>query len=78
VIDDWTDHPPTENSGTIALTAGQKYDLKMEFYENGGGAVAKLLWSSASIPKETVPASQLYPADSTNRPPVAVAGLGGK
>jgi hypothetical protein len=34
----------------------------MEFYENGGTAVAKLLWSSASTPKQTVPKNQLYPA----------------
>jgi hypothetical protein len=55
VIANWTDHGPTENSGTIALTAGQKYDVGMEFYENGGGAVASLSWSSASQ------ATLLYP-----------------
>ena len=27
----------------------------MEFYENGGGATARLLWSSASVPKAVVP-----------------------
>ena len=46
VINNWSDHPPTENSGSIALSAGQNVDLKMEFYENGGGATAKLLWES--------------------------------
>jgi len=44
VINNWTDHAPTENSGTTSLSTGQKYDLKIEYYENGGGAVAKLLW----------------------------------
>ena len=43
LIDNWTDHAATENSGTIALTAGQRYDVEMEFYENGGVATAKLL-----------------------------------
>jgi len=42
VIDNWTDHAPTENSGVINLTAGQRYDLKMEFYEHSNGAVARL------------------------------------
>lgn len=32
----------------------------MEFYENGGGAVAKLLWSSTSQSKEIIPQTQLY------------------
>ncbi|MGE5558480.1 MAG: hypothetical protein ACM3WV_07690, partial [Bacillota bacterium] len=39
-----------------------KYDIKMEYYENGGGAVAKLSWSSASQAKEIIPQSRLYPA----------------
>src|SRR6185295_1420017 len=46
IINNWTDHAPTEDIGTITLSAGQKYDIQLEFYENGGGAVAKLLWSS--------------------------------
>jgi glucose/arabinose dehydrogenase len=61
VINNWTDHAQTENSGTIQLTAGQRYDIRMEFYENGGGATARLLWSSASVPKAVVPSSRLYP-----------------
>jgi hypothetical protein len=59
VINNWTDHPPTENSGTLYLDAGQTVDIKMEFYENAGGAQAKLLWSAPGLPKEVVPASQL-------------------
>jgi glucose/arabinose dehydrogenase len=60
LINNWTDHASTENSGAIALTAGQKYSIRMEFYENGGGAVAKLSWSSASQPKQIIPQAQLY------------------
>jgi len=63
IIDNWTDHGPTENSGTIALSAGVKYDVAMDFYENGGGAVAELEWSSASQPREVIPQSQLYEAE---------------
>ena len=62
VIDNWTDHPPTENQGTITLTAGQLYDVRMEYYENGGGAVAKLWWSSDRQAKQIVPQKRLYPA----------------
>jgi hypothetical protein len=66
IINNWTDHSPTENSGTISLTAGQRYDIRMEFYENGGGATARLLWSSASVPKAVVPSTRLYPPAPSN------------
>jgi hypothetical protein len=62
IIDNWTDHAPTENSGTIALTARQLYDIRMEYYENGGGAMARLWWSSARQAKQIVPQGRLYPA----------------
>jgi glucose/arabinose dehydrogenase len=62
IIDNFTDHAPVENSGTTAtLTAGQAYPIQIDFYENGGGAVAQLSWSSASQAKEIVPQAQLAP-----------------
>ena len=30
LVNNWTDHGFTENSGTIALVAGQRYDIKLE------------------------------------------------
>jgi hypothetical protein len=60
LIDNWTNHGTTENSGSVTLTAGQKYDLKLEYYEATGGATARLLWSSSCEPKAVVPSSQLY------------------
>ena len=62
VIDSWASHPPLEASGTISLTAGQKYDFKLEYHEDGGDATLQLSWSSASQPKQIIPQSQLYPA----------------
>ena len=59
LIDTWQDQGPTERSGTIDLSAGRKYDLRMDYYENGGGAVAKLLWSSASRGKQIIPQERL-------------------
>jgi glucose/arabinose dehydrogenase len=61
LIDNWTLHGTTENQGTIELTAGQLYDLRMEFFENTGSAVAGLLWSAPGVTKQVVPQSQLYP-----------------
>ena len=62
VINNWTDHSATENSGTLALTAGQLYDVRMEFYENGGQAVARLSWSAPGVAREAIPPrANLYP-----------------
>jgi hypothetical protein len=60
LINNWTDHGVTENSGSITLVAGVKYTVKMEYYEKTGGAVAKLLWSSPSTAKAIIPQKQLY------------------
>jgi predicted phage baseplate assembly protein len=59
LIDNWTDHGATENSGTIALQANRQYDLVLEFYENTGAAVIRLSWSSPSQPKQIVPRDRL-------------------
>lgn len=71
LVNNWTDHATTENSGTIQLTGGQRYDVRMEFYENGGSATARLLWSSASIPKAVVPSSRLFP-QAAGTPPIRI------
>ena len=55
LINNWTHHPPTEDSGSISLTAGQSYAIRLEYYENGGGAMASLSWASASQPKQIIP-----------------------
>jgi hypothetical protein len=59
LVNNWTDHSTVENSGTIDLVAGNMYSLIMEYYENGGGAVAQLRWSSPSTPKQIIPQAAL-------------------
>lgn len=59
IIDKWVSGTSTY-SGTIVLTAGQKYDIKVEYLENTGGANCKLEWASALQAREVVPQSQLY------------------
>ncbi len=73
LIDHWTDHAPTEASGTIALSGGVLRSIRVEYYENGGGALASLSWSSPSQPKQIVPAGRLFgPGASGNSAPIAV------
>ena len=67
LIDKWIDQSPTTWSGTIALKAQQRYNIRMDYYENGGGAVASLAWSSPSTPQAIIPQNQIYPF--TNPPP---------
>ena len=69
VIDKWIDQGPTEWPGFISLQAGQLYDIRMEYYENGGGAAAQLYWSSPNVVKELIPSAQLYPPATSNLPP---------
>jgi YD repeat-containing protein len=59
LIDKWVDQGPTEWTGQMTLEAGRAYAVRMEFYENFGGAQAKLSWSSASQGKEIIPQTQL-------------------
>ena len=59
LVDQWKDQGPTEYSGTIELSAGRKYDVKLEYYESGGGAEARLKWSHASVPKAVIPQDHL-------------------
>ncbi len=61
IINDWTNHPLTEDSATVALQAGQTYSISMEYSQTTGDDTARLLWSSPSTPKQIIPASQLYP-----------------
>jgi len=59
IIENWTDHSPTEDAGKITLDAGRKYPVRIEYYEKSGGAAAKLSWSSSSQEKQIVPADAL-------------------
>ncbi|WP_461636689.1 PA14 domain-containing protein [Labilibaculum euxinus] len=54
VINNWTNHSPTVNSGTISLSAGQIVPIVLEFYEQGGGAVIKLEWQGPGVSRQFV------------------------
>jgi hypothetical protein len=66
IVNDWTDSAANEDSGTITLGLGQRYPIRLEFYENGGDAVATLSWSTPlGIEKQVVPQTQLFPTPGT-------------
>ncbi len=62
LINNWNDHAPaTDTSAAITLAAGQKYTITMEYYERGGGAVARLRWLVPGTSSHAaVPSGNLY------------------
>src|SRR3989344_1040099 len=61
LVNDWTGHSLLENRGSVALTAGQSYPIKMEYLEMDGAAQVYLSWAlSGSQAKQIIPKSQLY------------------
>jgi hypothetical protein len=74
LIDNWTDHLAAQNSAIIALTAGQKYDIRMDYYDHATVATARLQWAYPGQATQAVPAWVLYPALPVNQPPAVNAG----
>lgn len=60
IIDNWRTQVQTEKTGTITLTEGKRYDIRMDYFENLGGATAQLRWSSSSQVKEIIPKVRLF------------------
>ena len=69
LIDKWQDQGPTEYAtATVNLTSGTPASFRFEYYENGGGAAAKLRFSSTTIAKQIIPAANLAgPSGSRTR-----------
>jgi glucose/arabinose dehydrogenase len=63
IIDAWVPRADTESGGTINLEKGKLYPIKMEYFEAGGHAVARLRYSATGIPKQIIPKTQLYPTE---------------
>ena len=59
LVDNWTNHSSTENSGTRTLNVGY-YPVVMDLFENTGGAVAKLSWSGPGVTKQIIPTANLF------------------
>jgi len=60
IIDKWISDYGIEYSGSINLIANQQYNIKVEYFEEVGGASCILEWMSDVQPRAVVPKSQLY------------------
>jgi gliding motility-associated-like protein len=63
LINDWrpSGGDIRESNAPLSLTAGKKYDIIIEYYEDGGGALINFSWEAPGLPKEIVPTNYLYP-----------------
>jgi hypothetical protein len=61
IIDQWRDQAATDAfSKAIALEPGV-YPLRLEYYENLGGAAARLFWQTPTVARTIIPAGPLQP-----------------
>jgi beta-glucosidase len=45
LLNNWNDHAPTMIQTKLDLTKGKKYSVRIEFYQNLGGTVARFQWT---------------------------------
>ncbi|MFT3788022.1 MAG: PA14 domain-containing protein [Tepidisphaeraceae bacterium] len=73
LIDKWVDQSATTYTATITLTAASRVNLRMEYYEKTGNAVAKLGWrrpgqtATSAIPTGNLWSAASVPAGATYR-----------
>ncbi|WP_435297605.1 LamG-like jellyroll fold domain-containing protein [Streptomyces sp. YPW6] len=74
VIDHWEpDWDNERHSEPIALTAGEKHDVKLEMFQDTGGASMFLRWQSDTVGKQIVPESAFTPPADFEVYPVALS-----
>ncbi|MBP7051190.1 MAG: hypothetical protein KBE65_09255 [Phycisphaerae bacterium] len=61
IINKWIDQGTTSWSSTPKYLEPGIYTLIMEYYENGGGAVAQLSWSTPTVARTIIPGGPLQP-----------------
>ncbi|WP_430784612.1 LamG-like jellyroll fold domain-containing protein [Actinoplanes sp. G11-F43] len=64
VIDHWVgDWDREQTSAPVPLVAGEAHDVKIEMFQDIGGANLFLRWAGAGLPKQIVPESAFTPPD---------------
>jgi prepilin-type N-terminal cleavage/methylation domain-containing protein len=64
IIDNWTDHGVTINSGNITLEKGKLYDIRLEYYQKFAGAVIRLGWTAPGVAAQIIPSDYLHETSS--------------
>ena len=71
LVEDWSTHGPFTKTATVELKKGRKYAIKMEYFQGGGTASAKLVWSLPSAD----PLKQALAAAKKAQVVIAVVGI---
>jgi uncharacterized protein (DUF1800 family) len=80
LISEWQAEGATDWTNAIALEAGTRYDLRLDYFQVGGSAEADLSWFSPSQPEEIIPSTSLFSSNSvastsSNAPSVVTSAL---
>ena len=59
VIDNWAEGNTSDNGG-IELIGRRRYEIKLEYYENGGDARCELYWMGPGFLREVIPSRYLW------------------
>jgi hypothetical protein len=59
VINNWTDHPRTENASAVGAPLGQWVDLRLEYYERAKESVIRLNWEYPGQARQIIPVESL-------------------
>ncbi len=59
VFDDWNDHAPRRRWGSWRTINAGWYGIRVWYYENGGGAVARLRYEGPGVGAQIVPSTSL-------------------
>ena len=60
LINRWTAQRESQYTAAATLVRGQSYDLRLEYFDRTGGAVARLQFASRSISRQLIPTSRLF------------------
>ncbi|NOY81542.1 MAG: VWA domain-containing protein [Kiritimatiellaeota bacterium] len=76
IINEWSDHYPTEFKASVSLEPGRRYPIQLEYYENSGEAEIRLRWSGEGQAPVPIPSTALYaaPGPGAMVPATAAAG----
>jgi len=77
IVDKFSDRASSQDTATIDLIAGQKYDIRLEYYENAGKANASLAWSSNSQEYDSTVTPNIQPIQNSNQLKSVKIGGGG-
>ncbi|NJM38262.1 MAG: DUF1800 family protein [Akkermansiaceae bacterium] len=68
LIDKWSGVANQDQTSSIELQAGVKYDIKLEYNEISGSARAQLSWYSNDQAKQIIPTERLFPTITGSAP----------